>query len=450
MVLGAAIECHRHSVIFRRVYPNLSGIILRAREIIGDNAKENKADHVWTFPDDRTIEFGAIQLEGDKTKWQGRAHDLKAYDELPEFTESQYIFTSGWNRSVDPNQRVRVLATGNPPITESGSWVIRRWRAWLDKKYHNPAKPGELRWYATIDGEEQEFLSGDPIQHKKETIYPRSRTFIPASLSDNPFYAHNSQYISVLQSLPEPLRSMLLYGDFEASAPVDPWQVIPTEWVLLAQERWNKREKPNVPLTCLGIDPARGGIDKMSTCKRYDNYFDKLVSFPGVMTTTGPKSAELIRQLLGEEVPQSINIDVIGYGASTYDSLSPMYPSVNPINAADGSTFRDRSGKLKMRNLRAEYYWRMREALDPKLGDDIALPPGASVVADLCAARYEVSASGVLIESKEDIKKRLGRSPDEGESILLAHYAPNRHLPSTQPEQKSKWRAEQWTPLTRY
>jgi hypothetical protein len=74
-----------------------------------------------------------------------------------------------------------------------------------------------------------------------------------------------------------------------------------------------------------------------------------------------------------------------------------------------------------MRNVRAEYYWRMRDALDPNGGDNVCLPPGNEVVADLCVAKYKVTTSGVLIEEKEEIKKRIGRSPDKGESILLAN-----------------------------
>ena len=421
LVLGAAIECHEHSAIFRRVYPNLAGIMRRAREIIGGHAQENKSDKLWSFPDGRTIEFGAIQYEENKTNWQGRPHDLKAFDELPEFTESQYLFVTGWNRTTTEGQRTRVIATGNPPISEAGNWIIHRWGAWLDKKHHNPAKPGELRWYAMVDGEEKEMPNGSPFVCGGETIYPRSRTFIPALVTDNPFYANDPTYIGVLQSLPEPLRSMLLKGIFDVSIDVDPWQVIPTDWVLQAQERWCNMAKPSTPLTAIGIDPARGGKDKMSLSRRYDNYFDDLIWWPGIVTTTGPKSAELVRQALGHEAPGYINIDVIGYGASTFDSLNDMYKNVIPINAAAASSYRDRSGKLAMRNLRAEYYWRMREALDPKYGDDVALPPGNDVLADLCSARYDVKTSGVQIESKDDIKKRLGRSPDKGESILLAN-----------------------------
>src|SRR3989304_7571290 len=84
LVIGMSVECHQHSAIFRRVYPNLQEIMRRSREIIGNSAQENKAEKRWTFPDGKTIEFGAVQFEDDKTNWQGRPHDLKAFDELPE------------------------------------------------------------------------------------------------------------------------------------------------------------------------------------------------------------------------------------------------------------------------------------------------------------------------------------------------------------------------------
>jgi hypothetical protein len=64
----------------------------------------------------------------------------------------------------------------------------------------------------------------------------------------------------------------------------------------------------------------------------------------------------------------------------------------------------------------------MRDALDPISGDNICLPPGNEIVADLCSARYKLTTSGVLVEEKDEIKKRLGRSPDKGESILYANY----------------------------
>ena len=423
LLVGMATELGKHSAIFRRVYPNLKELIHQARDTIGDCGKENKSEHSWDLPGGRTIEFGAIQYEDNKTDWQGRPHDHKLFDEITEFTESIYVFVCGWTRTTDPNQRVRIIVTGNPPVDEAGSWVVRRWGAWLDDHHPNPAKPGELRWYATIDGEEQEFLTGDEIEHNGETIHPRSRTFIPARLDDNPFLSSDDRYKSMLQSLPEPLRSMMLYGDFHAAAVSDPWQIIPTEYVRAAQRRWMEREKPNTPLTAVGIDPARGGRDNFSVAKRYDNYFGELTFWPGVVVPDGPTGAELVHQSLGEEIPGVINIDIGGIGGAVYDSLSPMYSSVIPVNSASTSTYRDKSGKLKMRNARAEMYWRMRDTLDPASGNDVALPPGNEIIADLCSARYKLTTSGVLVEEKEEIKKRIGRSPDKGESILLANHS---------------------------
>lgn len=427
LIVGAAIECHTRSVIFRRVYPNLKGIMSYARKVIGTSARENKSDKIWSWPDgEKTLEFGAVQYEDNKTDWQGRPHDLKAFDEITEFTESQYVFICGWNRSEDPDQRVRVIVTGNPPINESGSWVLKRWGAWLDRKHPRPAKDGELRWYATVDGEEMECPDGQPFEHKGETIYPRSRTFIRSSVKDNPYYAHDTHYLSVLQSLPEPLRSQMLNGDFDATQGDDPWQVIPTAWVLMAQERWRKRNKPDVPLSGAGLDPSRGGADKASLAKRYDNWFDEVVHWPGKMVPTGPALAALVNNdlspLIGDGPQPYINVDVVGVGSSPFDSLTSMFTTVYPVNGDDASEYRDRSGRLKMRNRRAEMYWRMHDALDPEHGDDLALPPDPELLADLCSTRYEVTTAGVIMEDKEKVRQRIGRSPDVGEAVLMALY----------------------------
>ena len=65
-------------------------------------------------------------------------------------------------------------------------------------------------------------------------------------------------------------------------------------------------------------------------------------------------------------------------------------------------------------------WWRFREELDAdqEFGSVIALPPDASIKADLAAPRWELTARGVKID-KEAIKKRLGRSPDDGDAIVM-------------------------------
>jgi hypothetical protein len=58
--------------------------------------------------------------------------------------------------------------------------------------------------------------------------------------------------------------------------------------------------------------------------------------------------------------------------------------------------------------------------LDPETGDELAIAPDNELLADLTAARYKVTPSGVLIESKEDIKERIGRSTDCGDALVMS------------------------------
>jgi len=410
------------------VYPNLKEIIRETRSILEPLgiAQENKADRIWNFHDGRTIEFGSVQHENDKTNWQGRAHDLKCFDEITEFTKSQYQFIIGWNRTTDQGQRTRVVVTGNPPTDDAGNWIIQEWGPWLDEDHPDPAKPGELRWYHyDDDGYPIWFHTGEERQIGAQMIKPRSRTFIPAYLEDNPYLNDDGRYRAVLSALPEPLRTMFLKGKFNVKMKVDPFQVIPTDWVRDAQRRWLETELPEgLPISGSGLDPARGGNDNTALCNRYHNYFGEIIHWPGQICVDGPTVADLVRQSYGAAVPGYINLDVIGIGSSVYDSLKVMYNKVNPVNASGPSNYTDRSGKLKMRNTRAEYYWRMRDALDPEFGDEVCLPPGNEIIADLCSAHYK-PGNIITIEAKDDIKKRIGRSPDKGESILLANLQVN-------------------------
>lgn len=434
LALGLAATQHKNSAIFRRVSPNLRGIIERSREVFNPDDRDHADDrfnetlHRWMLSDGRTIELESCQLERHKENQRGRPRDFYAFDEATEFTRSQVEFIIAWLRSTNPNQRKRVLLTFNPPMDSGGSWVVDYFLPWLaflyptQFKHPNPAAPGELRWYRTEDGRSVEYA--EPVEGAM------SRTFIPAKLQDNP-YLRDTNYGNILNSLPEPLRSQLLHGDFSATAAADPWQVIPTAWVKLAQARWMERERPSMPCSGVGVDVARGGGDKLVVVRRYGTYFDEATAVPGVNVEDGPKAAALVAaQLTNEPHIGYINVDVIGVGTSAYDSLKAMYPGkVQPISAANASSYivgskGDKPGGqalLKMRNVRAEYYWRMREALDPEHGVDIALPPGNEIVADLCAARWQLLAGGVVqIEPKDKIKERIGRSPDVGEAIMFA------------------------------
>jgi len=436
LIIGLGVIAHKVSIIFRRERTQLtgaSGIVQRSKDIIGSNGHYNGMEMLWkNLPYDRKLEFSGVQYESDVRKHKGKPHDLICFDEGTEFTEYQYRFLIGWLRSTDENQRCRVIVTGNPPTHREGEWVIRYWAPWLDKTHPNPALPGELRWFAMVEGENVEVGGPETFEHtakgKTETIIPKSRTFIPATLEDNVFL-NDGQYEQTLQGLPEPLRSQLLYGDFGIRITDTPWQLIPTAWVELAQERWKERERPP-KLSSLGVDASRGGADKSTIAARYDNYFDKLVKYDGGEIKDGPDLAakvvyELSQRTTTEEEAQSVPIqfDIIGIGSSGYDFLINWGANAIAVNAASKSTMRDKTGLYKMTNLRAEMWWGMMEALDPKTGDDIALPPDSELLADLVAPCYKIVTGGVVVEKKDDIRKRLKRSTDAGDAVIQARMS---------------------------
>ena len=426
LALGLAVTAHRRSLILRREATQLRGIVERSREIIGEHGRLNEVLGIWRgLPGGRMIEFGGCKDESDKTKYQGRPHDLIVFDEAPEFLESTVSFITGWARSEVQGQRVRVLLTGNPPTNQDGMWIIRRYAPWLDETFPDPAAPFELRWFAVIEGKEQWLTGPDPIEHKGERIVPRSRTFIPARLEDNPAYA-NSGYRSVLQALPEPLRSQMLYGDFRAGMQENASQLIPMSWIRAAQQRWQaarakwdadpQADPGNGPLV-VGQDVACGGSDQTVEAFRRGNWVEPLLKHPGKETPDGPSAARFMVEALANG--GTGNIDRTGYGQSCYDFAAGVGLNVYGVNFSEKSHRRDRSGRLGFKNIRAEMYWALREALNPECDGELMLPPDPELASDLAAPTWLLTPGGIQIESKDAIKERIGRSPDCGDALAL-------------------------------
>lgn len=418
LLVGLALTAHRKAIIFRREYGQLRDILDYSQQVAGPRGRLSFGPPpILRMADGRRIEYGASEQVGDVTKFQGRPHDFKGFDELPQFAERQYRFLIGWNRSTVPGQRCRVVGAGNPPTDTDGEWVIKRWAPWLDAQHPHPALPGALRWFAVLDGEDTEVESGTPFAFKDEVIEPRSRTFIPARLADNP-YLERSGYRAILQSFPEPLRSQMLYGDFTAGTEDDPWQVIPTAWVREAQARWSLEAKPDGAMTAVGVDVARGGKDKSALAKRWGSWFAPVETHAGKDTPSGQEGRRLVAMALTDG--GVANIDVIGVGSSWYDMSLEFGLNVNAIDFGAGTDQMDRARVMRFVNVRAWAYWSFREALDPEKGDSIMLPPDAELRADLCAARWKPRTNGILVEPKDDIIERIGRSPDKGDAVVMA------------------------------
>lgn len=421
LALGMSITAHQRVGIFRRHGTELVGMLDRLAEILGSRDGLTLRDNVWrTRRHDGVpvqIEFGSFPNPGDWEKYRGRPHDLLVFDEAQGMPEAAVRFLLGWLRTTDPAQRCRALLACNPPTDVEGRWIVRMFAPWLDKKHPRPAAPGELRWFATLDGKDVEVDGPAPFQHGTETIVPQSRTFIPSRVGDNPFLAADGRYAAQLQSLPEPLRSQLLFGDFTAGIQDDAFQVIPTAWVEAAQARWKKPAK--LPrMDSLGVDVARGGRDSTIIARRHGMWFDEPLTFPGSATPDGPTVAGLVVSASRDRAP--IHIDAIGVGSSPLDFLANLGQPVVGVNVSETARGLDKTGRMQFRNLRAELWWRMREALDPTNNTGICLPPDPRLLADLTAAKWKPSGTTIQVQSTDEIKALIGRSPDFGSAYVLA------------------------------
>ncbi len=416
LAIGKALMRHQRVAFFRRHSTESTALIDRVAELLGTRDGLNQVQGIWRLGD-QVLEFGSCPNLGDERKYQGRPKDLLVLDEAANFLEVQFRFLQGWVRSTDPTQRCQTLLCFNPPTSAEGRWIVDYFGPWLDPKHPNPAQPGELRFFAMIEGKEVELSNGDPFEHSGERIVPLSRTFVPARVADNPHLAQ-SGYMATLQALPEPLRSQMLHGDFQAGMEDDPWQVIPTAWVEIAMRRWKKPDR--LPrMEAVGVDVARGGRDSTVIARRHVGmWFDELLQYPGSQTPDGPTIAGLTIAAVRDRAP--IHVDVIGVGASPYDFLRQARQQVIGVNVAEAAMGLDKSGRLRFANQRSELWWRMREVLDPTNNTGITLPPDRRLLVDLCAPKWELRGAVVYVESRDQIVARIGRSPDFASALILA------------------------------
>lgn len=443
LAIGKALNQHFDSFIARRVGTELTPLIERVLALRGTRDGYVAApEKILRMPErNQVITFGSVPNLGDETKYQGHPHDLKVFDEATNFLEWQVRFLSTWlrNTRVVPEPYCQMLLTFNPPQDAEGRWVLSYFAPWLDKQAKNPAAHGELRYFVTVgQGQQQVDVEVPNVPHvivqgevvsdfdpkdfqPTEIIMPQSRTFIGSRVTDNKY--QGAQYMAQLQSLPEPLRSQMLNGDFYAGISDSEWQVIPTAWVQAAMERWRPRDRKG-RMESMGIDVARGGKDNTIFARRHEgDWYDEPLVYPGTTTPDGPTVMGLAAAALRDDA--TIHIDVVGVGGSPYDFMRQQRYHVVGVNggATEGiDTFRS-AGGLKFANWKAYLWWSFREDLDPANGKGVALPPDKQLLKDLTAPLWKPRGGRIYVESREEIIKRIGRSPDWASAYVLARLS---------------------------
>ncbi|HUS09231.1 MAG TPA: hypothetical protein VMZ30_02105 [Pyrinomonadaceae bacterium] len=198
--------------------------------------------------------------------------------------------------------------------------------------------------------------------------------------------------------------------------------VIPLSWIELANERWLEwnENKTWGTFDGVGVDVSRSqNGDKTCLALRHEKVITEIrrTTEVDVMSVTG-QVAGILKKRGGRAV-----VDVIGVGAGVYDRLAEQKFKAVPFNASESTTAKDRSGELEFLNKRAAAWWNMRELLDPANGEDVALPPDDELIGDLASPHWKVTSSGkVQIESKDDLRKRLGRSTDTADAVVMIFF----------------------------
>ena len=426
LALGLAGTVFPDTKIFRRTFNALNKMIERGNKIFPTSYISGRKSH-WRF-DNHLIELAHMQHEKHWKTHQGQPSSLMVFDEAAQFHEVMVRTVGGWLRTTVEGQHTLLLLCFNPPTDSEGEWIVQFFAPWIDPDYPGePAQPGEIRWFAYMDGKDVEVPNGEPIQHNDLTLYPVSRTFIPASRYDNPY--HTVEYEQALSALPEPLRTMMMNADYSVRAQDNDWQAIPTVWILKAMERGRKTPKPDLKLRAIGCDPSRGGDDETAIAKLYGSWFAPIIAYPGSEMVDGPTVGKKVIEHMETIAP--IFIDETGVGTSPYDYLKEL-PNVDvtPIVNSEGTNETDKNGILGFANVRAASYWKLKEALDPASGQEICLPDNRLLRVDLSAPRYKVVGGRIVIEKKEDIVKRTRRSPDYGDAVVMAWYGVNKPIPS--------------------
>lgn len=167
------------ALILRRTYADLAlpdAIMSRASEwLSGSPAKWSEKDKRWTFPSGATVGFGYLAAEKDKYRYQSAAFQFIAFDELTQFTETQYRYLFSRLRKLEGSRVPLRMRGASNPGNIGHEWVKRR------------------------------FGCGVPGASKSE------RVFVPATLIDNP-HIDQTSYLESLAELDEVTRKQLQDG----------------------------------------------------------------------------------------------------------------------------------------------------------------------------------------------------------------------------------------------
>lgn len=229
---------HFRALILRRTMPELKEIISKAKEIYFQafpTVKWHQQDKHFTFPSGASIEFGYCDSADDIERYRGQEYTWLGIDEISQFPDIDWYYRlKGSIRSS--HMRTLIRATSNP------TGIGRNWV----KEYWIDAGDPNTTIIQKIDSP-----FGELVTTKK---------YIKGTVRDNPALMQSPQYLAILSSLEEPLKSAWLDGSWDIIAgmafpefnkkyhTVDPF-AIPSSWLKFRGADWGYAS-PAVCLWC--------------------------------------------------------------------------------------------------------------------------------------------------------------------------------------------------------
>lgn len=163
----------------------------------------------------------------------------------------------------------------------------------------------------------------------------------------------------------------------------------------------------------LGVDVSRsttGDLNVVARCTNARVEVLKTWRSPDLM-----KTVDAVLHLTAETGIRTVAVDVGGPGGGAADRLKQFGVGVSDVHFGGGA-----SDPERFKNKRAELFWRLRELLEK---GELALADDDELRADLSAIRYMFDQAGrIQIELKDEVRARLGRSPDRADAVALAAW----------------------------
>ena len=203
--------------------------------------------------------------------------------------------------------------------------------------------------------------------------------------------------------------------------------LIPYEWIQIANERWNELRAEGYTPTkkCrLGVDVAGMGRDSSVLVPRYGNYVDEIKVHQSAGHADHMHVVGMVTPYLRDKNAKAF-IDTIGEGAGVFSRLQELdYKNAYSCKYSEGANkLHDITGEYSFANMRAYCYWALRDWLNPKNGFGAALPPCEKLMEECTSTKWFFMSNGAIsIEKKDDIKKKIKRSPDYMDALANTFY----------------------------